>query len=128
MHFTKAIELAKSREMNSLPKLIASVAMLFAAITGVGAAPRYAVAVYYVDAVAPGTVKNRATAGVPVYYGEPQRSYLILGGNLAPVHHGELAEYVALRAKNAGGDAVIVLRPTPEYDGMALIQVIRFRR
>jgi hypothetical protein len=121
--------------MNSLPKLLGSIAsshlialFLFAAvIAGCATDPRYAVAVYYVDVVPPGTAKNRTTAGVPVYYGVPQRPYEILGGTLAPVGRGQLAEYVALRAKNAGGDAVIVLRPSPEYDGMALIQVIRFK-
>ena len=117
--------------MDSLPKLIITSARLipllfFAMIAVCAADPRYAVAVYYVD-VSPTTVKTRMTAGVPVYYGSPTRSYEILGGNLAPIHNGQLAEYVAPRAKNAGGDAVIVLRPSPKCDGGALLQVIRFK-
>jgi hypothetical protein len=57
---------------------------------------------------------------VPTYYGPPPRPYEVLGyldATTAPIRRRGVVGYAANRAKELGGDAIVVLREGAEYRG-----------
>src|SRR5216684_1155926 len=57
---------------------------------------------------------------VPTYYGPPPRHYEILGyldATAAPIRKRGVVRYASSRAKDLGGDAIIVLQEGAEYRG-----------
>ena len=68
---------------------------------------------------APGAfVSNQG--GILAYYGYPPRHYIVLGylsATTAPVRRREVVEFAARRAKEIGGDAIIVLSSGAQYAG-----------
>lgn len=57
---------------------------------------------------------------VPAYYGYPQRPYIVLGyldATTAPVRRRGVVEFAARRAKEIGGDAIIVQNSGAQYAG-----------
>ncbi len=68
---------------------------------------------------APGTFMDTKYA-VPVYYGPPSRPYIILGyldAKTAAVRRNGVVAFAARRAKELGGDALVVLVQGSEYAG-----------
>ena len=57
---------------------------------------------------------------VPAYYGLPPRPYVVLGyldADTAPIRRKGVVEFAAKRAKEIGGDAIIVQSVGSEYAG-----------
>jgi hypothetical protein len=57
---------------------------------------------------------------VPAYYGLPSRPYIVLGyldATTAPIRRREVVEFSARRAKEIGGDAIIVMSSGAQYAG-----------
>lgn len=57
---------------------------------------------------------------VPVYFGLPNKPYIILGyldATTAPVRRSGVVGYAAKKAKKAGGDAIILISQGAEYRG-----------
>jgi hypothetical protein len=57
---------------------------------------------------------------VPVYYGPPPRPYIVIGyleATTAPIRRRGVVSFSARRAKEMGGDAIIVLTKGTEYAG-----------
>lgn len=57
---------------------------------------------------------------VPTYYGPPSRPYEVLGYldvTTAPIRRRGVVRYAASRAKELGGDAIVVLHEGAEYRG-----------
>ncbi len=65
-----------------------------------------------------GFVENKYA--VPAYYGPPPKPYEIIGyldATTAPIRQRGVLKYAASRAKELGGDAIIVLHEGKEYVG-----------
>jgi hypothetical protein len=57
---------------------------------------------------------------VPVYHGYPPRPYIVLGyldATTAPIRQRGVVEFAARRAKEIGGDAIIVIGTGTQYAG-----------
>jgi hypothetical protein len=57
---------------------------------------------------------------VLTYYGPPERPYIVLGyldATTAPVRRAGVVKYAAAKAKELGGDAIIVMSEGSEYRG-----------
>lgn len=57
---------------------------------------------------------------LPTYYSPPPRPYIVLGyldARTAPIRRRGVVRYAASRAKELGGDAIIVLQEGSEYVG-----------
>jgi hypothetical protein len=60
------------------------------------------------------------SGAVPAYFGLPHRPYTILGyldATTAPVRRAGVVKYAAAKAKELGGDAIIVVEQGSEYRG-----------
>jgi hypothetical protein len=58
--------------------------------------------------------------GIPAYYGLPSRPYVVLGyleTTINPVRRAQVVEFAAQKAKQIGGDAIIVLGTGTQYIG-----------
>src|SRR6266567_411028 len=68
---------------------------------------------------APGAIMDTKYA-VPVYYGPPARAYTVIGyldAATAPIRRRGVISFSARRAKEMGGDAIVVLSKGSEYVG-----------